>query len=282
MQAAFALLIAVTTTSLFGTAQEPRGCCKRNPTDLLITRLGDADEARAEAAARDLIRGGPAVAAPLRDALEKNDDKTFVTRAERVLAMCVVEGPVVDGLRVGLTVDGDVLEPGKKLTLTTTVCNLTDEEVVIWTGMSYAGNVFETGASVRRIVEDDCEVTEQQAACGTGFCGTGAYPLTVTIPAWGFRQFEIPAVYYTGAEGEEQKPFPMGGVGAHLRLGNFMYLQVEEEGSFRLRLSHQAKLLEKGATWWKEPEEGRPNWTGMLESNAVSIELRSPTASGPR
>ena len=248
----------------------------RSPTALLIERLS-GDEAPAESAVRDLIRGGKAVVAPLRAALEESRDGVFVERAERVLAMCAVEGPEVDGLRVGLTADRDVLKPGGELTLTCTLGNFTDEDVVIWAGMSYSGNAFETGEAVARLVEgaESGGNSEQPAACGTGFCGTGAYPITFVIPAWSYRQFEVPAVYYTGAEGEEQKPFPLVGAGAHLRLGQFMYLPVEEEGVFQLRLAHQAELLTKGAKWWKEPDEGRPNWAGRLVSNAVRVELRA-------
>lgn len=268
MHMPIALVLAATLSSA-ALAQDPR----RDPTELLVQRLADPDAGRAEAAARDLIRGGSAVLEPLRAALSASADPAFAARAERVLAMCEVAGPEVDGLKIGITCDAAELDRGTEATLTTTVCNLTDREIVLWTGMSYAGNTFETGAAVCRLVDRDGELVAQPSAYGVGFCGTGAYPLTIRIAPWSYQRFETRVVYYSGAEGEEQEPFPLGAVGPHLRLGEFVHLSIEQQDSVRLRVEFKGQLLDEDATWWQMPK-AMPDWSGTVRSNEIDVVLR--------
>ena len=63
----------------------------------VIQRLTDPDAAAADAAMIDLIRGGPSSAPVLAQALAACKDAAFRARAERALAICSVDAPVVDG-----------------------------------------------------------------------------------------------------------------------------------------------------------------------------------------
>ncbi len=268
-------VIAATVAPLVAQRDEPRPARPRqSPLPIVIQRLADADEQRAFAAMHALIRGGKPAAKALRKVLADSKDQRFRRRAERILPLCEVDAPVRQGLKVGLSADRSELRSGDKVTLTATLCNVSDRDIVIFAGMSYAGNAFSNGSRLRRIEQPTAasKAVEHGVRWGVGFCGTGAYPLTVRIPALSAKTFPIEATYSDGLR--PRKGAGRAVVGPVLTMGYCVLALGEDggDGRYTVQLSHESRVVAgrrpKGA--------GRavPNWLGKMRSNRLVLRTR--------
>jgi hypothetical protein len=170
-------LIAITTNPTAAERRVPGEQIERH-----IRNLVHDDAAVRDAAGVALVRLGAVVVGPLTKAMEETDSPEFHGRAREILLLCKPGGPVVDGLQLTLTTNRTELAPGRDAVLTTVIKNTTAKDVNVYVGMSYSGNVFEVGSA---LVASDAHDNALKSNWIVGFCGTGAYPIHVTIPANG-------------------------------------------------------------------------------------------------
>jgi hypothetical protein len=154
-----------------------------------IRNLGHADVAVRDAATAALVKVGPSVAAPIKEAMRQSDDPEFQARAKQVLLMCRRGGEIVDGLQLTLTTDLETIAPADDVTLTTTIKNTTAKDINLCVGVSFSGVAFEAGSA---LAATDVHGTALPAHWTVGFCGTGAHGLYVTIPANSSIAYRMP------------------------------------------------------------------------------------------
>jgi hypothetical protein len=238
-----------------------------SPEDLVIKRLGNPDAAAADAAMIDLIRGGPSSAPVLAKALELCKEQAFRARAERALAICAVDAPVHDGVKVGLRADRKAVKPGEQVTFTATLCNVGDKPVAICLGMSYSGNVLSNGLALQRLAAPE-QGGEQARFGSVGFCGTGAQALVEVLQPWTSKVFTMAVEYRAQAKAGTV----IEHAGPHLAL-NWVFLPVDpqaDHGVARLRLCWDVDPAKAGGM---VAPEVRPDWKGTLVSNVVELRL---------
>jgi uncharacterized repeat protein (TIGR01451 family) len=239
-----------------------------SPESLVIKRLGNPDAAAADAAMIDLIRGGPSSAPVLERALALCKEPQFRARAERALAICAVDAPVHDGVKIGLRADRKEVAPGEQITFTATLCNVGDTPVAVFLGMSYSGNVLTNGLALQRVAATG-EGDVQARFGNVGFCGTGAQPLVEVLQPWTSRTFTMPVQYRTatkvGTSIEHDGP--------HLAM-DWVFLPVDPHaggGVAKLRLHWN---VDPETAVGMVPPEAKPDWKGTLVSNPVELRLR--------
>jgi hypothetical protein len=240
--------------------------------ELVIQRLGNRDAAAADGAVVDLIRGGTANAALLRKVLAASVDARVRERAERALAICSVDAPVENGVKIGLRADKQELKPGESAVFTATLCNVSDQPVAICLGISYSGNVLQNGLALEQVGSDGASA--EHARFGrVSFCGTGAQALVELLPPWSSRQFTTTAEYRI-----EPKPDSrVDHQGPHLAANwVFLPLALDTGGKVKLRLQHDVDPASAGSM---VPPEVKSDWKGTLTSNTVELTLRK-TAGG--
>lgn len=236
-----------------------------------LARLGDRKAETADAAMVTLIRGGPQSVPLLQAVLAKAKEGPARVRAERALAICSVDAPVVDGVKIGLRADKETVADGGSVQLTATLCNVSDAPVAVYLGMSYSGNVLENGLALHRV--DEAGEGEQARLGPVGFCGTGAQPVVVVLAPWSSQTFTAPATLRLTPPPAEEKGV-VAIEGPHLRLGWFTYLPVAADAkSVRLRVQHEVDP--KTAFGMVEPK-AKPDWAGTLRSNDVTLDVRAP------
>jgi len=237
---------------------------------LVIKRLGNPDAAAADAAVADLIRGGTANVPALRGALAAIKDQQVRARAERALAICTVDAPVVNGVKIGLRADRKELKPGETATLTATLCNVSDAPVALFLGTSTLGNVLGNGAALQRL-DPQQEGGEQARFAGMGICGTGSRAVVETLPPWSSKEFTLRAEYRL----EPKKDSMIQHEGPFLDMDR-MFLPVEptaDGGKVKLRLYWN---VDPSTAHGIDPKFN-PDWKGTLASNAIEILLRERT-----
>jgi hypothetical protein len=149
--------------------------------------LDDLDSPRfavRERATKALLRLREKALAPLKNALAAPRSAEFARRAQAILRQLAIYEPggeISNGLKLCLTADRDSVKVGESLKLTTTLCNMTEKPLTVRVGYSYCGNYFERGSTLR-LVQPDPKGKELLPQWQVGFCGTGAYPLYVTVP----------------------------------------------------------------------------------------------------
>jgi hypothetical protein len=263
----------IATAVLFSaclTAQKPA-----TADELVVRRLANPDAAAADAAMVDLIRGGTANAPVLQRVLAATKDAAVRARVERALTICKVDAPATNGLKVGLVADRRELVPGQAITLTATVCNVTDRPVALYLGMSYSGNVLENGLALQQGATDGGTVA-QSLFGRVGFCGTGAHAVVEVLPAWSSKQFALTATY------REDSP-PDGVIrhdGPHLAVAHaYLPLAMEPRarGEVRVRLGWTVDPKEIKASGFPRPagDAKATDWQGALRSNDVVLHIGS-------
>lgn len=235
--------------------------------DLVVRRLSNTDAAAADAAMADLIRGGPANVPVLQKVLATTKDAACRARAERALALCVVDAPVANGVKVGLAADRKEVAPGQAVKLTATVCNVTDKPIALFLGI--LDNALVSGAALQQCAADGA-ATGQAHYSGFGGCGFGAWPIVEVLPPWSTRQFVLSPTFRVETE---DRGF-VRREGPRLESGMFILplADAEKGGTVRLRLA-----------WTIDPEQARPwdpsckaDWKGELRSNAIELRLPKP------
>nr|HET7859077.1 hypothetical protein [Caldimonas sp.] len=247
-------------------AQQPHSA-----VDLVLQRLGNRDAAAADAAMIDLIRGGPPNLPLLQRALAAAKEPACRTRIERALALCIVDAPIDNGLKVGLRADAKAVAPGDTVTLTATVCNVTDRPAALFLGMSYSGNVLENGLALQQC-DRDGKALAQGRLGQVGFCGTGAHAIVEVVPPWSTKEFVVAASYRVAPPTEGCIRHD----GPHLAV-DYAYLPLQRaaDGTLRVRL------------WWTvDPavahrggeDAAKTSWAGTLVSNPIELTLRDAEA----
>jgi hypothetical protein len=231
--------------------------------ELVIKRLTSPDAAAADAAMIDLMRGGIANVPVLKNALATCKDPGFRDRAERALAICAVDAPVDNGVKVGLRADHGEVKPGETVTFTATVCNVSDKPVALFLGMSYSGNVLQNGLALQR------RDGEQARFGSVGFCGTGAQALVAQLPAWSSKEFTMPCEYRLQPKANDVITHPT----PHLAMA-WVFLPVDpavDGGKVKLRLHWEVDPTKAGGM--VKPDV-KPDWKGTLASNTIELQLR--------
>jgi hypothetical protein len=235
----------------------------------LIRQLESDSFRLREQASHELIQLGVPAYAPLKKALAAKPSLELTRRIEDILWCVEVDAesaPAVNGLRLFLKADRQKVKPGETVTFTTRLCNRTDSDLNIQVGYSYCGNYFEQGFTFRRL---DLPHREVESQCHAGFCGTGAYPLFVTVSARSVIEYATKARF---------------GVHEHCPMGYQMgYNTLESPDGWlhRIRVHHAmqpGQTAESGRRG--EGSDGRPAnphapyWSGSIYSNEVRIEAQ--------
>lgn len=244
--------------------------------DRTITRLAAADSKVADEAMIALIRGDRGSVPLLQAVLARQPVEAVAERARRALQICAIDAPVENGVKLGLAADKVRLAPGDAVTLTSTLCNLTDAPITLWVGMSPSGNALENGAMLARPVPPDSKGAFAgviEARWHVGFCGTGAQAVVVVVEPWSVQQFAMPLQYRVAAVG--------GGTyrhdGPHLA-APYVFLpldptqqrvQVQIWREFHADTSDEGKAKRKA----KVEPGAMTYFTGRLVSNLVELEL---------
>lgn len=263
-------LVATLVTALFATAlpsQEPSRT--EETVNRMIERLGDPRADLADATMLGLMRGGTASAPLLRAMMAKAISPGVRARVERALAICAVEAPIVNGLKVGLRADRPTIAFGDSVELTATLCNVSDAPINIYLGMSFSGNVLENGLALRALGSSVEDSFEQGRFGPVGFCGTGAYRIVVKLAPWTSQEFSMNAKLSSGVKKDEfilcSEP--------HLNMG-LAYLPLPPKSkSLRLQVNHKIGRKQAGGIAEQKVER---DWQGTLVSNELRLDLRSP------
>ncbi|MGE3803281.1 MAG: HEAT repeat domain-containing protein [Gemmataceae bacterium] len=231
------------------------------PIAQLIAELDDDNFIIREQATRLLLARGPEVIEPLKDAVAKTTSPEVRARANHVLQALSIHdggGKVVGGLKLRLSADTDKIRPGSKLTLTTTLCNMTDEDINVQVGFSTCGNYFECGANLRVL---DATGREGKQHWRVDLCGTGAGPVFVTVPARGTIQYVSRVQLHTEDD-------------TLMYASKYVSAEAPRAGTHRL-----CTVLSATAGQSKLPVAGFPAnprasyWTGELRSNILELEV---------
>ncbi len=242
----------------------------------LIASLDATQFAQRDQATRELLALEGAAIEPLREALKTKRSLEFTRRVQTILdALAIHEpgGPVVDGLKVRLIVEGAPAKVGDKARLVTILCNMTDKPLNVMVGYTTCGNYFECGSALRRVAPAKGKDGEIEAKLLVGgFCGTGAGPIYVTLPAKTAVPFETPTKLMHRAPG-----------GATLALGKHEYFGIDTApDSDRVRM---VLTVTKGDNTPRPVRPGlkgegiRPTdedarfWVGVVRSNEVRLQI---------
>jgi hypothetical protein len=261
------LAVAIVLSAICLPAQKPG-----TAPELVIKRLSNPDAAAADAAVVDLIRGGTANAPVLREALAALEDPQVRARAERALAICAVDAPVVNGVKIGLCTDRKELKPGETAAFTATLCNVSDAPVALFLGMSYSGNVLLNGLALQRLDEQRKDGGEQARFGSVGFCGTGAWAIVESVPPWSSKEFTLRAEYRL----EPKQDSMIEHKGPFLDMG-IVFLPVDptlDGGKVKLRLHWD---VDPSVARDMADPKAKPDWKGTLVSNMIEILLRERT-----
>lgn len=262
-------------------------CCQSVPipssAEEVVRRLGDPDAAAADAAMIELVRGGPPNAPPLKKALATCDDPHFRARAERALAICAVDAPVVKGLKVGLGADRAAVQPGETVQFRTTLCNVTSEPhrlIVGWSHGPQVSSALRDGTAMQRL--DPWRGDSGQAEYRRfGHCGTGSQPVYLKLAPWSSETFTTTALFQQAREDRQDPPrwptgaFSFGSSTAPVK-DHDVFLDVDPAangGTLRLRVNWTARGDDLTERIGGEPLDV---WRGTLTSNVVEIALRQP------
>jgi hypothetical protein len=267
-----AALIAVGLFAAPVMTQQPRAVPKEGAARIakLIEAL-DADEfEERERATRELLALKGAAIEPLRKALAMRRSLELTRRAQRILdALAIHEpgGAVVNGLKVRLSADRTKVKAGEAVTLTTTLCNMTDTRLNVMVGHTTCGNYFECGLALRRAQPVPGKpAAEVEPKCRVGYCGTGAGPIYVTLPPKSVVRFHTPMT-----------PAPQPNVYALGKLKHFTIEGTREAGALRMVLSNAPGQFppppnSKGAGV-RPTDENAPFWSGTIRSNDVRLQF---------
>ncbi|MEQ1631923.1 MAG: hypothetical protein ABL997_06090 [Planctomycetota bacterium] len=234
-----------------------------------IARLDSADAKAAEAVTIALMRGDVASVPLLRAVLSTKPKPAVAERAQRALRLCEVAAPIENGLKTGLSADVEHLKPGESIRLTTTLCNVSDEPIAVYLGMSYSGNVLENGLAIARqdTPEADGEPEWRKAEFGAvGFCYTGAKPIVVKIEPWTTREF----VTMLEFRAEKKPDDACHHDGPHLA-ADYVFLPLDPKQR-TLRLRVRTELDGAEARGHAEPEHA-PTWKSPIRSNVVEVAI---------
>lgn len=236
---------------------------------LTVARLGSEVTKAADETMIALIRGDRASVPLLRAVLAAEPNAAAARRARQALRICEIDAPIEKGLKVGLAADVETVKPGDAIRLTTTLCNVSDEPIALYLGMSYSGNVLENGASLARqeTPAEKVESTWLQARFGAvGFCGTGAEPIVVRLEPWTTREFATKLEFRT-----EKKPVDVcDHDGPHLA-ASFVYLPLDPKQR-TVALQTRLEVDAKEADRLGEPKQ-KANWSGSVRSNVLEVAI---------
>ena len=236
----------------------------------MIPRLGDRDPARVEAVVGDLVRAGRASIAPLRSLFNPNRSMLcfstpYLEPARRALAICEVDAPISNGLKVGLGVTRAGVAPWEWTVLTITLCNVTEREIVVPSGISTAGNVFASGQAIYRVVPYGGQRERFVRTRLRGFC-VNLLPFETTIPPLSVVRFRTDVVLVENpASGDGA-----GESGRHMKMGRGT-LELDADGPIRVQLRYDVKPFGLSREDDREPE-GAFRWSGELRSNVVELD----------
>lgn len=233
--------------------------------------IGDLQDVRfrvREEASGQLIQIGMPACGSLRKVLQAKPSLELTRRVESILWNLEVDednAPIINGLKICLKADRNRVKPGETVTFTAKLCNVTDKDLNVKVGYSHCGNYFEQGFAFRRFEEPHREV---RAECHFGFCGTGAYPLFVTIPAKSVVEYSTVAQF-----GNHERCY-MG-----YQMG-YNTLDGLTGWTHRIRVHHAVTAPENesrgktGENEGKPTNERAPYWSGSIYSNEVRVQAQ--------
>jgi hypothetical protein len=249
------------------------------PQESIARLIQDLDSEKFEVrkqAEEELEQLGKPALEPLKRLLAEKPPLEVVMRATRLLERLAIHedgGPVVNGLKVRLTADRETVVPGEQFHFTTWLCNMTAEDLNVNIGDSLHGNRVTEGTVFRRL-EGDASGTKHEPQLyskrGFGLCGTGAYPLVVTVPAKSALTFRTEAAF------GKQPDAPLG---YNLTRWKDLTLAAPATGTHRLEVALQADA-NSYRHWVNEiPSPDRPaneragRWIGSIRSNELLIQV---------
>jgi hypothetical protein len=272
LQALGLMLTLLSVGNVFSQSPAPKADAVRIAK--LIATLDSASYVERERATAELLALEGAAIAPLHKALATARTVEFARRAQSILdALAIHEpgGDIVNGLKIRLTAERESVKLGSTFKLTTHLCNMTAKPLNVRVGYTTCGNYFECGTALRRI-DAASPGGEGEPKCNVGgFCGTGAGPIFVTVPARTALRFDTATI--------AQK---FGGR-AVFTLGAAKYFNLEGSvGPDRVRMFLTVTPAEntprparpglKGAGI-RPADEDAPFWSGTIRSNQVQIKI---------
>lgn len=265
-------------------AQEAPAREQAGDLDKLVAQLESSDFDTRESAYKKLVELGRAAVPAVRKALQtKQDSPELESKAKLFLSLFDGGGDPVQGLKVTLTVNKEKLKLGDTFTLTTVLANLNDKPLNVYNGYSTSGVYVESGAALRRleVVREGeqeklkAEVPQWQAL----FCGTGAQPSFVVIPAKSVKTYICEAIFARQPMQENAKivrqDIPDN---PSITLGKRRYcffpVTLDAEQRFCVLLSATAESYQIrgfGSVDGKQPAPAPVAWVGEVRSNEVKI-----------
>jgi hypothetical protein len=258
----------------------PTGAATEARIKKLLDDLDSPRFAVRERATKEVLAMQERALGPLKRALASPRSAEFAQRARGILRQLAIYEPggaVVGGLKLRLTADRDTIKPGEAVTLTTTLCNLTDKPLTVQVGFSTCGNYFACGSTVRRVVPagpKDKGPKELVPDPQFGVCATGARLMFATIPPKGLVSYEVTAPILR--KGEKTFLSLSGGLSAP----GYFLLEAPAGSTHTLRMALEIAPednipLEQAL----DPKNARPpqpppgHWSGKIRSNDVQVRI---------
>ncbi len=268
-----AMLTALTLLVAPAMGQQPNPAPKADPARIagLIESLDSPVYVERERATRELIALQEAALEPLHKVQTAGRNLELVCRVRKILddlAIYEPGGEIVSGLKLRLTADRDRVKPGDPVTLTTTLCNMTGKPLNVLLGHTTCGNYLECGAALRRAQAVPGRPTaEFEPKCQVGFCGTGAGPIYLTVPAKSVARFTMQATLdpqRTGYALGKDKYFVLDST----RGADALVIVLSVAPGHPPRPANPGQ---KGAGI-RPTDEDAPFWSGIVRSNEVRLQ----------
>ena len=229
-------------------------------TAVLVQQLDSEDFDTREAASKKLLQAGKTVLPALKSGLASGKHgPEFERRVQRLLALLDDLGVEVNGLRIGLAGDKQVLALGESITLTITVSNTSDKEQTLFLGMNY--NPFEKGTHLR-LSSGDLSGGVDPRSCREPECiaeilwKPTRVAMNATIPS-------KTSVKFTSSMTLE-------------KLSDALCLKIGKSGHLAFtRMEAGRYALGVCYTHAGEPAAEPRFWTGSAVSNLVSLEIKA-------
>lgn len=277
----------ILTLSLCSAQEAP---AREQPGDLdqLVARLDSADFDTREGAYKKLVELGRAAVPAVRKALQtKQVSPELESKAKLFLSLFDGGGEPVQGLKATLTTDKETLKLGDTFTLTTVLANLNDKPMKVYIGYSTSGVDVESGAAMHRLEvvrEGEQEKLKAEAVkWQVGFCGTGAGPLFVVIPAKSIKTYTCEAIFarqplQNNAQAVRQDIPDNPSITLGKQRYCFLPVTLNTEHRFCVILSATAEYYQaRGFARDVAPEKDQQSvpapveWVGAMRSNEVKL-----------
>jgi hypothetical protein len=224
----------------------------------------------------ELLKVGKAGLPALKKALAAKPNLEVASRLRDIIRKLSIRddaGPASGNLQVRLVSDRKAIKVGDTVRFTVTLFNLGEEDLNVQVGYSTCGNYFECGSAFQRLDAGASKEGKPMASrCRVGFCGTGAGPLIVTVPAEGSVEYVSEVTFGKGKEGKEPDAY---------HFGKNDYFSLVGTGGTTHRLQTLLNVaagsgIPVGPKYTHLPKpknEKAPYWSGRAQSNAIDIRV---------